>query len=187
MPGRFLAMTLTIVLLGLARAGNASLMSAVGWENNVVQIVTSGLNDSMWTPCFYPDPVVTTHEPCANQDIARVLANVSSAASNDDPAIAYYDVHTASLLGNHSWSAPPHGANEIVLCLTGSVSPNLFVTYCSFVNEEDVSLPPPAANEACAQTHGNGERVLRAGCSFTAPKAIETVHGLIDAALTLIM
>ena len=115
----------------------------------------------MGTACFYPDPVVATHPPCVNQDIARVLDKVSSASSNDDPVIASYDARSGSLLGNHSWFAP-HAANEVVRCLTGGVSARLFVTYCTFFNEEDVAIPPSAANVACAQTHENGERVARA-------------------------
>jgi hypothetical protein len=115
--------------------------------------------------CFYPGDTDIQPSRCRDLRLSAALDRHMTATCPFATSIAYYNYSTAMPLGDANWPVTSQPQQDVVLCMTGLLATQTFVSFCHNVTKDEEFISPHiASNEACHRLHPYGRNVLNDRC-----------------------
>ncbi|KAH7102048.1 hypothetical protein BKA62DRAFT_701262 [Auriculariales sp. MPI-PUGE-AT-0066] len=101
--------------------------------------------------------------PCEDN---RLQAALLKHTKDQTSSIAYFTYDTTVRLGDANWPVSAWAEGSIVLCITGMVLDQQFISSCRNVTKDDEFVAPdaPEGDDGCHMRHSRGQSVLRDRC-----------------------
>ncbi|KAH7102045.1 hypothetical protein BKA62DRAFT_152875 [Auriculariales sp. MPI-PUGE-AT-0066] len=117
------------------------------------------------TPCFHPTDEPQQPRLCPDGNLKATLRRHIESKWPVHPSISHYAYDTAVYLGGADWSLSSRADTAVVLCATGMLPNQRFITTCQNVTKDDEFTSPEVATDGeCHMLHVQGRSVLKDSC-----------------------